>query len=159
MARVKLRLDSKKDLDSVLNDSLAQRVGKTVKEMIISMCSRGVSPVQGQGRFTKYKDTDKYPQNVRDEYPGKRKSPVNLILSGAMLEAIETFRNGNKLRLGIFNGSPQLNKAAAHNEGEGRMPRRAFIPSRSGEEFARTIMRAIVDLYNTRVKDILTRSK
>ena len=159
MAKVKLKLDAPKQLSEITSDKLSREVGKVAIPLIKKLCLSGQSPVEGRGRFQRYKDTSNYPGRIiaLDEYPGKTKSPVNLFLSGKMLDAIEAFRSGKAIRLGIFNDNEALDRAIAHNEGKGKMPRRAFLPTKDGEKFAQTIMRAIVDIFDKRVKELLTR--
>jgi phage gpG-like protein len=146
-----------------LVDSTYVEIGKKLKELIYASVSRGVSSVMGQGKLKKYKDVNKYPANVMDDFPGKTKSPANLVLSGKMLDSIITKRYGEKsIEVNIDDSAVNDNNtkvyvyAAAHNFGEGNMPERPFLPRKGrGETFNATIMRKIVDIFNNRLKNII----
>lgn len=160
----KLKLDTS-FLEKILDQTTANDVGSFVKEQVIEMCARGVSPVMGEGKFQKYKDVSKYPGKK------KSKSPVTLILSGKMLETISWKIAGvGKLLFGIPDAAKQekyitssgkqggsvWDVALAHNFGIDPQPRRAFIPRMDkGETYNQTIMRRVIDKFNKRIQNLL----
>lgn len=66
----------------------------------------------------------------RERYGDKKQSPVNMELSGDMLDSL-TF-NTSKGVLGFSD-----KKAKWHNEGEGKLPVRRLLPNNPGERFNR----------------------
>jgi hypothetical protein len=101
-----------------------------------------------------------YPWSAMGKYPDKKVRPVNLELSGEMLDAL-TFRvlpSKNAIEVGIIGGSADVKeRAKAHHDGTKDMARRRFIPG-EGEEFAVSIMRAIRELYGKRLAYLIGRS-
>jgi len=73
----------------------ANALGEEVVSEMKRFISKGVSPVEGIGRFRQY--SKNYPESVQGEYPAKRKRPVNLYLSGQMLSELK-----HKVRSGKF---------------------------------------------------------
>jgi hypothetical protein len=65
---------------------------------------------------------------------GKKPTPRNLTLSGKMLSSITSRLKGGALELGFTD-----EKAEYHNKGGGNLPRRAMLPTESGEEFNNNI--------------------
>jgi len=136
--KVTVKADS---LRSVLNElnspAMTRRVGELVVEEVKDSLEVGLSPVRGVRRFQQY----------TDPYPGNKKAsrPVNLKLTGAMLDALKYFFRGSRLFVGIT-GSEGV-KAQAHNDGQGNMPERHFLPTRAGEEFTVSIMQKVKNLY------------
>lgn len=65
---------------------------------------------------------------------GKRTTPRNLTLSGGMLKSITATLKGGALEIGFTD-----KKAEYHNEGAGKLPRRAMLPTEAGEEFSKNI--------------------
>jgi hypothetical protein len=130
----------------------SQAVGRRVAKLIIDemkkSLSRGVSPVRGVRRFPRYKD----PMN----YPGDQKSrlPVNLKLSGDMLDSLAPVFRGSRMWIEI--GKDQTDKASAHQEGTPHMAARRFMPTNEGEEFTVTIQRSVRNLYARILSDIIS---
>lgn len=110
-----------------------------VKEMRASL-DVGVSPVRGERRFEKYKDVKKYPAGKKPNLP------VNLRLTGEMLDALTHWVSGGNLTVGIRD-SEQAKKAKAHNDGISPQPRRHFMPTDKGDELNVTITKKIQDLF------------
>lgn len=108
----------------------------------------GTSPVLGARRFDAYKDKTKYPGDK------KMAKPVNLELSGDMLNAIthKVIRGG--VRIGIFD-KKQADKATTHIRGLNGVPQRKFMPVDDGDQFVISIQRAIRSLYVKIISDIL----
>lgn len=103
-----------------------------------------------------------YPLSVQDKFPDKKVRPVNLRLSGKMLEAIRfQFSRAKKQVRFYLVGKEANEKAETHNEGtqEPNVARRPFLPTRPGEEFISSIMRDIIGLYRSRIESIIEMSK
>ena len=143
-------------MDSTTKNSLGQGVVDEAKDMI----SSGQSPVKGNGRFEKYSDS--YIKFIRStlgvEY-GKTVRPVNLKLSGGMLDAYGYKSNKDSVSVGIISSSSSKENEIAgyHNDGTDKMPQRQLVP-KDGEEWAVRIMRVIKEIYSDRLSDIIKRS-
>lgn len=90
---------------------------------------------------------------------GKQVRPVNLHLTGEMLEGY-SFRVKGKdvIEVGIIHGSAERKEIAGyHQSGTENMPRRPLVPG-EGEEFAVSVMRRIRDLYGKRLADVIRRA-
>lgn len=129
-------------------------MGNTLREEMIDTIKRGVSPIEGDGRFPAYKNPSRYPDKVRDLFPNKRRRPVNLRLSGRFWDAL-TYkitgdsrlqfgrRSGPSIEVGFYDRTNFL-KERGHREGANGQPRRPIIPAR-GEAFSRRIVRKVRD--------------
>lgn len=165
-------------------------IGDTITDMAKEMIAGGQSPVRGEGRFAGYKAAERaksakkiakalsgerkamakekarqfelegYPYNVMDEYPEKKVRPVNLELSGDMLDALDWRRSrANVITWGLHSpGKEILDRAQAINDGTDKMAKRPFIPDKPGQEFAARIVRAIKDIYSKRIGSIIKSS-
>lgn len=152
MAKVKVtsRWDILELLDGFMDQSTQNDLGETVVTEAKQMISEGQSPVRGYGRFAEYKD--------RTKYPGARKDarPVNLKLTGEMLDAYDFKPTREGIEVGVLNGD-RKEVAQYINEGTEHMAQRRFIPG-SGEEWAVSIMRKIADVYEKRLSQIIRQS-
>lgn len=94
-----------------------------------------------------------YPWSAMEEYPNKKATPVNLELSGDMLRRFDfRIKQGNSIDVGILSASREIyTRARAHNDGEGKMPFRPFIPDKPGQEFTVSIQRAIKEIFSEAV--------
>lgn len=151
--KVTVKLDSIDEIRRAVNSPrvkrrLAEEFIPEVKKFIL----RGISPVVGERRYQAYKNPDKY--------PGGRKPnrPVNLRLSGDMLDAF-TFRDraGTGFELGWFGGK-EGKKASNHNNGD-TVPERRLLPDREGERFNASLTRFIKNFYIKLNSDILKSAK
>lgn len=89
---------------------------------------------------------------------GKKVRPINLYLTGEMLDAFDFKITGDTIEVGMVGGSSfAKDKAGWHNEGTENMPQRKLVPGK-GEEWATTIMRAIRDVYGKRLVDLIRQS-
>lgn len=151
--KVTVKLDSLEEIKAAATSPrvkrrLAEEFIPEVKKFIL----RGISPVFGERRYTAYKNPDKYPAGR------KPKRPVNLKLSGDMLDAL-TFRDraGTGFELGWFGGK-QGKKAYNHNNGD-TVPERRILPDKKGERFNASLTRFVRDFYIRLNSDILKRAK
>lgn len=129
------------------------QLGNLVVSEIKENIAKGISPVFKERRFEKYKDPSKYPGNR------KKRRPVNMYLSGDMLEALK-FRLGRgfSITFGWFGGGLQTKKANNHNSGD-TVPKRRLIPDEKNERFNASITRVINDYYGRVLSDILKRRR
>ena len=129
-----------------------EEIGKVaVKEMRISL-ERGISPVRGERRFQKYSES--YTKAIKAGWleHSKNVRPVNLILSGRMVNAITYKAQKGKLEVGIWD--PEMVELASyHQEGTEKMPQRKFIPDTSGEYLTVTIDRALINKLKDLIKE------
>ena len=97
---------------------------------------KGISPVRGQGKYRKYSRSYR-DQILKNKLPfPKKRSPVNLRLSGQMLKSIFTKFNKAGFIIGF-----KSSLADIHNRqgaGKSRIIRR-ILPNKSGEEFNKSI--------------------
>lgn len=168
--KVTVRLPVIDALKDVLSPKNSQKVGKEIIESSRALIATGQSPVAGYGRFENYsgakqsiggkkKANKGYPFNVQKQYPNKQVRPVNLELTGEMLDALEVKPTGTGPRVGIFD-SAMSERARKHNLGDPDhgIPERHFWPTRAGEKFTATIQRNIKDTYADIVGAILKKN-
>jgi len=159
---IKIKTPNAVDVQAQLNKFVTPEFAEKVQQEVVNgqikkLIQAGRSPVEGFGRFDKYKDVK--------SYPGKRKAnrPVNLYLTGEMLGFYQAVRiSGRKLLIGIspFASGPAKIKATANNlgtekEGGGIVARR-FVPV-NDESFTISVIRKLKDLYARRLRDILSK--
>jgi len=151
-------LKNKKAFPRQFTNRLGEEIIKEIKKAI----SRGQSPVRKFGRFKGYAKQrlgKGYPEGIE----GKKNRPVNLFLSGDMLnELVHTVgKRQGSLKVGIDDtASTEIRvRARVHNSGErSDIPQRKFIPNEPGEEFLVLIMRRIRSLYNKQWKSIIDKT-
>lgn len=115
-----ISVEWKFDLNKVLRDNFSNRQWANLTQYIVDQnilkkIERGISPVKGEGNFTKYKNPKQYPARL------KQSNKPNLTLTGNMLSHYEA-KESNELMaitLGLHKGTPkeELIKAKANNEG------------------------------------------
>lgn len=131
-----------------------------LEQEILSMITSGISPVAGKGRFKGYSEsyksviqgklsfrTNRYtgqvytivPQLKVDKvrFAKKRIRPVNMTLSGAMLDSLRVKVYGDRVEASFKSEIAQY-----HNNlgaGKSRVIRR-LLPDRKGEQFSEVIM-------------------
>jgi uncharacterized C2H2 Zn-finger protein len=97
--------------------------------------------VDQEGISKKQKKTNKdfiKEVNKSRGFDGKRRSPVNMTLSGDMVGSLDYKVNSGKLIASDF-------KWSLHNNGEGNLPERRLLPDREGEEFNRRVQQKITE--------------
>lgn len=151
-----------------------QLIGGYIIHETKRMIARGQSPVRDIGRFVAYKAQQikkkaskdskprGYPYDLMDRYPDKKVRPVNLKLSGDMLNAMEQRFNfsAQEVTVGIFDQKQAL-KAETHNRGtqEPRVPKRPFLPTDAMIGFAESIQRGIISIVKKRIASIIKATK
>jgi hypothetical protein len=141
-----------KKLESIakVEKETAREVGEAVVKEMLDQIGKGVSPIRGEGRFPRYKNPKKYPADQ------KPKSPVNLKLTGQMLDSLKfsvySTRTGFGTEIQYSNQEAKL-KEKGHRDGANGQPKRPTIPLKSlGETFSARIIRLIRDIYSTALK-------
>lgn len=179
-----------------LNETNAADIGDTIITEMLALIVKGISPIEGKGRFPAYKwaafrnelkkekgaisralkknrnaliqfkrknkrqillaqkeAVRKGLANTSNRYPftpeairlGKKPRPVNLILTGDFLLALEKSvtksAEGIGLEIGFFEEKEAV-KEQGHREGANGQPERPIIPV-GREEFAQTILNAV----------------
>lgn len=87
-----------------------------------------------------------YPFNVQDKFPNKTARPVNLLLSGDMLGALDYKPTKGGVEVGIFD-KDEAKKAKTHQEGLNGVPKRRFMPSAKGEDYIVSIRARIKKMF------------
>lgn len=146
MARLGREITTKAGVRAVFNKKALDEIGAlTVREMKASI-ARGMSPLDGYGRFDAYLNPERY--------PGKRKParPVNLFLMGDMLGALKFRINQATLAITVFYATRKAQlKELGHREGANGQPIRPTIPD-EGEFLSPAIRRKVQSLINNIVR-------
>ncbi len=164
MAKVKINL---RDIQKLLSEVPAKaaltsnrKIAQLAREKILDLVSKGISPIEGEGRFAAYKPKEKnkrYPETVKRSYPAKRRRPVNLELSGKFLRALKSFpKTVNIIAIGFFSGYGETLEQG-HREGANGQAVRPIIPSEPGESFTKAIRAAILKEYREAILRYLKR--
>lgn len=147
--KIKSNLKDLKLLTKQVRKEFARRAPLRIKRVILRDILKGISPVKGAGKFRKYSKA--YKKAIRRGHlPGKRLSPVNMVLSGQMLsdffvKVVGGFSNGFQLSIGFAN-----EVADFHNkQGAGKIKViRRLIPDRTNEQFNRKITQKVISELN-----------
>ncbi|MBL0320682.1 MAG: hypothetical protein IPP74_15515 [Alphaproteobacteria bacterium] len=144
MAKIIVKFKLRALRADILTDSDKREIGQTLVDSVKEYVGRGLSPVRGTGRFVAYKDPKKYPGDR------KAKRPVNLRLTGAMMDALKYRLKGSKVELYL---DPQPDYAIVHQDGSDKVPRRTFLPrEKLGEKFVVSIMDEVKKIISKAVK-------
>ena len=149
LAKIRSKIEGlKKPINKETAESLGLQVVLQMKKLIKS----GISPIKGNGRFPRYKNPDSYPGDR------KPKSPVNLELTGQMLDALTPSTKPSKsghASVISYEGIEANKKESGHRAGVNGQPKRPTIPiDRQGESFAATIERIVIGIFKARIKQI-----
>jgi len=127
--------DAQKKFDQFKNKAKDKAVNVLKTEVRDSLL-RGVSPVKGFGRFQKYSPL--YLNQIKTLYfrIGKRPSPVNLKLTGKLLESLFTRVKRNGVVIGFDNFLADIHNR--EGAGKSKVVRR-MLPTGSGESFSVSI--------------------
>lgn len=127
----------------ITTGSFGYELIRTIQDII----RKGISPVDGQGRFQRYSDS--YRNAIKKGYLGanKRPSPVSMFLSGEMLGSLKLIEKGKRLFLQFDD-----KKAAWHQNGKGNLPKRKLLPSKRGETFNKRIVQIIIKALKQAVR-------
>lgn len=152
-------------LQSPVDKNTASAIGALVVKEMTDMISKGISPIEGAGRFPAYKAQSRgkgqkqgYPYNTKEYREGKKKvRPVNLYLTGDMMkdltyEPIEV-KGSWRTEIGYFTIDSIL-KEIGHRDGVNGQPKRPTLPQ-GQEGFAQRIQRILFRIYQERVRHLL----
>lgn len=153
-----------KGLVADVRKNFERRSHTKIKQAIIQDMIRGISPVEGEGKYDKYSDS--YKEVIRGEYiyrnvgggkvirykgkdeafhskssPTKSISPVNLRHSGALHKSLKSFFQGNTLIIQFKHFLADIHNR--RGAGKSKTVRR-MLPTESGEEFNNTINKVII---------------
>jgi hypothetical protein len=119
----------------ITNGGVGYELVRTIQDII----RKGISPVEGEGRFQKYSAS--YRKAIKKGQLGqnKRPSPVSMFLTGEMLGSLR-FVEKNKRIFIQFDDK----KAFYHQKGKGNLPRRKLLPSGLFDTFNKRITQIIV---------------
>lgn len=146
---LKLKESVKKVKDSIRRESFDELI-----EAIKNVIRKGISPVEGAGRFTRYsesyRDAIKKGYEVVSDKQGKV-SPVDMTLSGDMLRSLKS-KPGDEGRVLEFEDE----KADYHNnQGAGKAKTiRRLLPTENGEKFSNVVQNKFVKAVKDLVKKI-----
>lgn len=154
MAKVKVDFRDIKAKVKELKNAILSVSRETLYEAIVEKSILlGVSPVQGTGKFQKYSES--YKKSIKDgRYKrfGKTISPVNLKLSGKMLDSFFVKKEGPGLKVGFNHELAEIH--TVQGAGKSKVIRK-MLPVGQGEEFKRSIQKEILDLVQKGVDRIL----
>jgi len=142
----------------------SRSIASSLKNKILSLISKGISPIEGNGRFKSYKPSTKkrkrYPDTVKSDFPDKRRRPVNLELSGKFLRALKVFpKSLNIITFGFFSEYGETLELG-HREGANTQAKRPIIPDFSkGEALAKSIQADILKSLKQAMENELKRSR
>lgn len=121
---------------------------RELSDIIYQVISLGQSPIKGQRNYKEYSES--YKSQIRKSrgiFASKGTSPVNLTLTGKMLNSLKS--KIVRTTFGDFNSIPVLRVsidatvAQYHQSGTKKMPRRMILPT-NNLEFKPKIMREIL---------------
>lgn len=151
--KVTVKFDFLKDLKNIVDGATAKQLGETIISESRRFIAVGTSPVLGERRYPAYKNEDRYPGDR------KPRRPVNLELTGEMLDSLQYQTRENGIRYGILSASDEVKtRAKANNEGTQHVPARPFIPDKPGQQFNLSIMTKIKDIVSKRLAAIIKQS-
>jgi len=128
---------------------------KDVIDIIKDLIKKGISPVQGGGRFKRYsesyRDAIDGDGEIAKQKAGK-KSPVDMTLTGEMMQSLDVKDRQSRVFIEF-----EDEKAFYHNTsgaGKSKVIRR-LLPDREGERFSRQVQERIFQRINEIIKDAL----
>lgn len=135
------------------------QIGESFRDQMLQRISRGVSPINGKGRFPAYKNPENYPDRVRDRFPSKRRRPVNLRLSGEFLKNLDvrvrvTGSRTTELKIGFFD-KESIDKERGHRNGANGQPKRPIIPQGNEtfvKEMTDNLLEEVADAFDRAIK-------
>lgn len=169
MAKVKVNLDSAKN-PNWFDTKSAKDIGIATVSAMKKMIAQGISPVRGEGRFTRYSEQrgGSYPESVRGRFPDKKTRPVNLKLNGWYLKHLTYWVSEKAQYIGIgFSGKEGVKQPVpqkvrdyfeAHNEGLNKnVPKRKHLPNKDGDQFAVSVEREYRKKFEQIVKSAINK--
>lgn len=122
-------------------------IGLEFVKAIQNLIKKGISPVEGFGRFQRYSDS--YRNSIRNKSIDKKTvSPVNLFLTGEMLESLRAIRKNDKVFVEFTD-----EKARYHQDGSDKMPMRRVLPEKRGEKFTKRVQQLIMKALKKAIRE------
>jgi len=121
-------------------DEFLRRADKELPPVIISQIEKGISPVDGEGRFVEYSDA--YKKQIKDKSlpVPKKQRPVNLKLTGKLLKSIKSTVSSNILTITFTNFLAEIHSIL----GAGKSKTiRKMLPFEKGDDFNPAINRVL----------------
>lgn len=120
--------------EEITSGSIGYELIRTIQDLI----RKGISPVEGKGRFQRYSQS--YRTAIKKGYVKKRGvSPVDLFVTGEMLGSLKAINQGKKVILKFDD-----KKARYHQDGTDKMPERRVLPEKAGEKFTKRVTQLIL---------------
>lgn len=141
---LKVTEDVKKRFNKEVSDGA---VGYELVRTIQDMIKKGISPVDGQGRFERYSDSYRTAIKAKRVQGKTTVSPVNMYQTGEMLGSLRALQKGSKVIIEFTD-----KKAAYHQFAEGSMPVRKLLPQ-NGESFTKRITQLILKALKKAIKE------
>jgi hypothetical protein len=150
--KVKSNLKSAKQITQEIKDKFVKEIstGESNYELIRilqDVIRKGLSPVDGEGRFEKYSASYKRAIKKGDLGPEKKPSPVSMYLTGEMLGSLRVVEKNGKAILEF-----EDEKAVYHQKGKGKLPVRKLLPTGRFETFNKRILQVLINALKKAVK-------
>ncbi len=150
----------KNKLKSELGRGIGKEIGEAVVDKMKEQIAKGISPIEGQGRFPAYKES--YPpknKSFKSKYPDKKKRPVNLSLSGDFIKDLKVQKitknsDGVRVEIGFKGGTLSHDKEEGHRSGVNQQRKRPIIPE-ARESFNNSIKSIINKIIRDSIKKII----
>lgn len=153
---IKFKNRFKEIFKSASERNLQNGMDQIVKNDILALIDKGLSPVKGNRSFAKYKNPKKYPGKL------KQSNKPNLKLTGEMLsnyKAKTSIRERLSVTVGIHKDASARSRllAGVHNNGDNpNIVMRPFVPKQSdGETFTARINSAVRKLFREIIREAL----
>lgn len=128
--------------DEISSGPIGYELIRTLQDLI----RKGISPVEGEGRFQRYSDS--YRKAIKDGSVEKRGvSPVDLYLTGEMLGSLRVIKKNGKTVVEF-----EDKKARFHQDGTDKMPIRKVLPEKRGEKFTKRVTQLILKALRAAIK-------
>lgn len=130
------------------NQQDLSKAARVFEKKIPELISKGISPVKGEGRFKKYSDV--YRDAIKKgRYPGKRQRPVNLKLTGELLNSLKVETKQNKIIIRFNNPLADIHT----NQGAGKSKTIRKMLPQDGEVFSDVIFEEIIKILEEKLDD------
>lgn len=136
MAKVKVDLRAARKKIQRYQRVASRALERPLKREIVQSINKGISPVKGGGRFSRYSDS--YRESITDgrfSRFSKTRSPVNLRLSGRLLNSIFSSSGRGTITIGFDNELADIHT----NKGAGKSRTIRKMLPQNNESFTRSI--------------------
>jgi hypothetical protein len=134
-ALLKVTEDVKKRFrKEVTNGAIGYEMVRTIQDLI----DKGISPVDGEGRFEKYSDSYRNAIKAGRVEGKKTVSPVDMYVTGDMMGSLQSVERNGRVFVEFTD-----EKASYHQEGNSKLPQRKLLPE-EGESFTKRITQLIL---------------